>query len=547
MATSELRQGSGRVRIGRRIGTVPPVLGLVVVVVLVITVLVGTTLGQHYRVAPPVLLLCSGALLGLLPGLAGVELDPDVVLLLFLPAILYWESLNTSLREIRANLRVIVLSSVVLVVVTMVAVSYAARALGVDSRAAWVLGAVLAPTDAAAVAGLAKRLPRRTLTTLRAESLINDGTALVLFAVAVSAAVGGARPGALELSGSFLGSYAGGIAAGLVASLAIVFVRQHLDDPLREGALSVLTPFAAFLLAELVHASGVVAVVVAGLVLTHASPRVIRARSRTLAFAFWDLATFLINGALWVLVGLQFPRVVEGLDGTSVGHAVGVALAVSGVVIGTRLLWIHTTPYVIRAVDRRAVQRTRRVGWRQRTVSGWAGFRGAVSLAAALAVPATLNDGAPFPDRDLIVFVTSVVILVTILVQGTTLPLVVRWARLPEDTGRAEELRLARTRASEAGFAALPGLAAELGVGGEQLDRIRADYEQHIRTATDEEEESVAAFALERQLRLAVLDRKRQAVTELRDTGVIDDIVLRELQAAMDVEEVRLLGPVPTD
>ena len=320
------------------------VLGLVVVVVLVITVLVGTTLGQHYRVAPPVLLLCSGALLGLLPGLADVELDPDVVLLLFLPAILYWESLNTSLREIRANLRVIVLSSVVLVVVTMVAVSYAARALGMDSRAAWVLGAVLAPTDAAAVAGLAKRLPRRTLTTLRAESLINDGTALVLFAVAVSAAVGGARPGALALSGSFLGSYAGGIAAGLVASLAIVFVRQHLDDPLREGALSVLTPFAAFLLAELVHASGVVAVVVAGLVLTHASPRVIRARSRTLAFAFWDLATFLINGALWVLVGLQFPRVVDGLDGTSVGHAVGVALAVTGVVIGTRLLWIHTTP-----------------------------------------------------------------------------------------------------------------------------------------------------------------------------------------------------------
>jgi CPA1 family monovalent cation:H+ antiporter len=291
----------------------------------------------------------------------------------------------------------------------------------------------------------------------------------------------------------------------------------------------------------------VVAVVVAGLVLTHASPRVIRARSRTLAFAFWDLATFLINGALWVLVGLQFPRVVDGLDGTSVGHAVGVALAVSGVVIGTRLLWIHTTPYVIRAVDRRAVQRTRRVGWRQRTVSGWAGFRGAVSLAAAIAVPGTLNDGAPFPDRDLIVFVTSVVILVTILVQGTTLPLVVRWARLPEDTGRAEELRLARTRASEAGLAALPGLAAELGVAGEQLDRIRADYEQHIRNANDEEEETVAAFALERQLRLAVLNRKRQAVTELRDSGVIDDIVLRELQAAMDVEEVRLLGPVPSD
>jgi monovalent cation/hydrogen antiporter len=523
------------------------VLGLVIVVVLGVTVLIGTTLGGRYRVAPPVLLLCSGGLLGLVPGLTDVELDPDVVLLLFLPAILYWESLNTSFREIRANLRVIVLSSVVLVVVTMAAVAWAAQALGVESRAAWVLGAVLAPTDAAAVAGLAKRLPRRTLTTLRAESLINDGTALVLFAVAVSSAVDGGRPGALELAGGFLGSYAGGIGAGLLAGAAIVFVRRRLDDPLREGGLSVLTPFVAFLIAELVHASGVVAVVVAGLVLTHASPRVIRARSRTQAFAFWNIATFLVNGGLWVLVGLQFPRAVTSLDGTSPGRAVGVALAITGVVIGTRLLWIHTTPYVIRAVDRRAVQRTRRVGWRQRMVSGWAGFRGAVSLAAALAVPATVAGGAPFPDRDLIVFVTSVVILLTILVQGTTLPLVVRWARLPEDTGRAEELRLARVRASEAALDALPRLAAELGVTGEHLERIRTDYEQHIQAANDDAGEDAEERALERRLRLAALTRKRQAVTELRDANEIDDIVLRELQAAMDIEEVRLLGPVATD
>lgn len=532
-------------RAGGRMGTVPRVLGLVIVVVLGVTVLIGTTLGQRYRVAPPVLLLCSGGLLGLVPGLGDVELDPDVVLLLFLPAILYWESLNTSLREIRANLRVIVLSAVVLVIATMAAVAWAAQALGMDSRAAWVLGAVLAPTDAAAVAGLAKRLPRRTLTTLRAESLINDGTALVLFAVAVEAAVDGDRPGALALGGSFLGSYAGGIAAGLLAGGAVVLVRRRLEDPLREGALSVLTPFVAFLLAELVHASGVVAVVTAGLVLTHASPRVISARSRTQAFAFWNLSTFLINGALWVLVGLQFPRAVTGLDATSTGRAVVVALAVSGVVIGTRLLWLLLTPYLIRAVDRRAVQRTRRVGWRHRMVSGWAGFRGAVSLAAALAVPTALGDGAPFPDRDLIVFTTSVVILLTILVQGTTLPLVVRWAQLPEDTRRAEELQYARTYAAEAGLAALPRLAAELGVTGEPVERIRTDYEQHLRR--DDDDGSAAAVEQERHLRLAVLARKRQAVTELRDANEIDDIVLRELQAGMDVEEVRLLGPVSTD
>ena len=523
------------------------VLGLVVVVVLGFTVLVGTTLGGRYRVAPPVLLLCFGGLLGLIPALSQVELEPDVVLLLFLPPILYWESLNTSLREIRANLRVIVLSSVVLVVVTMAAVAYAGRALGVDPRAAWVLGAVLAPTDAAAVAGLAKRLPRRTLTTLRAESLINDGTALVLFAVATAAAVGETQPSPLALAGRFLGSYAGGIVAGLIASGAVVAVRRRLDDPHREGTLSVLTPFFAFLLAELVHASGVVAVVVAGLVLSYAGPRVIRARSRTQAFAFWDQATFMINGGLFVLVGVQFKRAVDNLDGTSLAHAFGIAVGITLVVIGTRLVWIHTTPYIIRAVDRRAVQRTRRIGWRQRMVSGWAGFRGAVSLATALAVPSTLADGTPFPDRDLIVFVASVVILLIMLLQGTTLPVVVRWARLPEDTGRAEELVRARVKAADVALAALPGLAADVGVDDEHLRRLQVEYEEFREAVADDASDDTTARARDRQLRLAVLSAKRQAVTAMRDANEIDDIVLRELQAAMDVEEVRLLGPVTPD
>ena len=210
--------------------------GLVLIVALGVTVLVGTTIGRRYDVAPPVLLLVLGAALGLIPLLSGARLDSDVVLLLFLPAILYWESLNTSLREIRANLRVITLFAVALVVATMAAVSYAVQALGVDSRAAWVLGAVLAPTDAAAVAGLARRMPRRTLTTLRAESLVNDATALVLYSVAVGA-IAGPAPGAFGLAGLFAVSTLGGAAAGLVTGLAVVVARRHLDDPLREAAL----------------------------------------------------------------------------------------------------------------------------------------------------------------------------------------------------------------------------------------------------------------------------------------------------------------------
>jgi Na+/H+ antiporter len=531
-----------------------PVQVLVVVVVLVSTVIIGTTLGGRYSVAPPVLLLVLGVVLGLLPRLTDVELDPDLVLLLFLPAILYWESLNTSLREIRANLRVIILSSVGLVIVTATTVSLTAQALGIDHRAAWVLGAVLAPTDAAAVSGLAKRLPRRTLTTLRAESLINDGTALVLFALAVSAARGGSASGPFELAGRFIGSYAGGIAVGVAIGVAVTYIRRHLDDPLREGAISFVQPFAAFLIADAIHSSGVVAVVVSGLILTYVGPRVIRARSRVLAFAFWDLTTFMLNGSLFVLVGLQIPRAVREIRAVDMGfaHAVLIALAITGVVIATRLLWTFLLAYVVRAVDRRPSQRARRVGWRQRMVSGWAGFRGAVSLAAALAVPTTIAGGAAFPDRDVIFFVTCVVILVSVVVEGTTLPAVVRWAHLPEDTARAEELRLARTTSAHAALDALPRLAADLGVDGDLLERVRAEYEEHaaaMLAADDPDDHTDAAqgWELTRRLRLGVLDYKRRAVTELRDQNRIDDIVLRELQASMDLEEVRLLGPAQTE
>ena len=224
--------------------------GLVVIVALVSTVIVGTVLGRRYRVGPPVLLILLGSLLGLIPDFGDVHINGEIVLLLFLPAILYWESLNTSFREIRKNLRVIVLSAIGLVIATALAVSWTARALGMESHAAAVLGAVLSPTDAAAVAGLAKKLPRRALTVLRAESIINDGTALVLYVVTVHVAVGGAEISPPDLTLRFIVSYLGGIAAGLLVGGAVTLLRKGIDAPLEEGALSLLTPFAAFLLAQ---------------------------------------------------------------------------------------------------------------------------------------------------------------------------------------------------------------------------------------------------------------------------------------------------------
>jgi monovalent cation/hydrogen antiporter len=530
------------------------VFGLVVIVALFATVIVGTVLGRRYRVGPPVLLIGLGALLGLIPQFGHVRLDGEIVLLLFLPAILYWESLNTSFREIRANLRVIVLLSVGLVIVCAIAVSWTARAFGMESHAAAVLGAVLSPTDAAAVAGLAKQLPRRTLTVLKTESIINDGTALVLFGVAVSVAMGGAPVGPIDLTVRFIVSYLGGIAAGLLIGGVVTLTRTRLDAPQEEAALSLLTPFAAFLLANSVGCSGVVAVLVSALMLAYASPRVIRARSRLVSFAFWDIATFLINGALWVFVGVQLPNAVRGVSRVDGGvqHALVMAVAVTVVVVVTRIVWGEATTVLVRTVDRRESQRERRIAWRQRMVSNWAGFRGAVSLAAALAVPLTTHSGAPFPDRNLIIFVVSFVILTTVLVQGSTLPAVVRWARIPEDESHADELRLARCHGAQAALDALPLVAAEVGVDEDLQNRLHAEYKKHAAlvkasgdgsTANDAEERS----DLIRQVRLGVLEHKRRAITELRDQRRIDDIVLLELQASMDLEEARLLGPASPD
>ncbi|PZG21686.1 Na+/H+ antiporter [Micromonospora craterilacus] len=514
------------------------------IITLGVTVLVGTTLGGRYRVAPPVLLIIFGALLALIPALSHVMLEPEVVLLLFLPAILYRESLTSSLREIRANVVYIALLAIGLVGVTMVAVSLVVQRFGVDPAAAWVLGAVLAPTDAAAVAGLAKRMPRRLLTTLHAESLINDGTALVLFSVALGLLGGGAFPNAFALVGRVSLSFLGGIAAGVLVGFVVILVRKRLDDPLREGALSVLTPFTAFFLAEAIHESGVLAVVVSGLMLVIASPRVIRARSRVLALSFWDLTTFLINGGLFVLVGMQIPRAVRAVNSTSLMRAIVIALVVAVVLLAVRMLWLNLTAAVAWLVDRRRARGARWVNWRVRTVAGWAGFRGAVSFAAALAVPLTTSNGQPVRERDLIIFCVATVILLTMLVQGTTLPLLMRWAKLSGDPEHADETRQAQARATQVTLAALPDIAERVGADQDVTQRLQTEYQNHLGDVqAAQEEESAAAREVERRLRLAALDHKRREVTRMRDHREIDDAVLRELQARLDVEEIRLLGP----
>lgn len=522
-------------------------LGLELVVVLGLALLAAGVLARRFRVAPPVPQLALGILLGFVPALRGVSVPPEIVLLVFLPPLLYWESLTTSLRGIRNNLRVIVLMATLLVVLTAGVVAVAAHALGLPWGPAWALGAAIAPTDATAVGILGRALPRRSMIVMRAESLVNDGTALVIYGLAVGLTVGGEHLSVMHVGWLVVLAYGGGMLAGVIVALLGLWVRRRLNDPLLENVSVVVVPFAAYLLAEAAHASGVLAVVVAGLIISQAGPRVGHAGTRQQTNSFWNLATYLLNGALFVLIGLEVQSSIRGLTSVALTKGLIAVGVVSVVVVGVRFLWLFTTPYIIRALDRRPQQRARRSSARARVVNGVAGFRGAVSLAAALALPTTVDSGGAFPGRDEIIFITTGVIVVTLVGQALLLPMVIRWARFPHDDSDDREKRLADETASEEALKALPDLAANLEVDQEVVDRIQHEFERHVHVlharGDQLDEEDADAARHDRQytaLSRATIDHKRATVIRLRDEGAIDDAVLRSIQSRLDAEEVRL-------
>jgi monovalent cation/hydrogen antiporter len=518
-------------------------------VTLGVALVVCGALARRYPIAPAILLVLVGVLIGFVPHLRQAQLPPEVVLLLFLPVLLYWESLTTSLREIRNNLRVVVLTSTVLVLATAAAVAAAAHAIGLEWGPAWVLGAALAPTDATAVGVLARRLPRRTVTVLRAESLVNDGTALVIYGLAVGVTVGEEDLTRLHVSGLLVVAYGGGLLTGALMGLVSWQLRRRMDDPMLENIAMLVTPFAAFLLAESIHASGVLAVVVCGLFMSQVTPRITGALTRQTSVPFWTVSTTVLSSVLFVLVGLQAQTAIRDLSSVSLVRALVDVLLVTAVVVGVRWVWLYTTPYIIRALDRRPAQRRRRLGARQRSVSGVAGFRGAVSLAAVLAVPRTLESGAPFPDRDLIVVITCGVIVLTLL-QALLLPRVVRFARLPVDNSVAEERQYAEVFITDAAIGAIAATAAELGTDERVVERVRTEIEKRRKVLAADGAEGDQVIRHDDQytsLWLALIARKREALLELRDEQRIDDIVLRQVQALLDIEEVRFSRADPID
>ncbi|MBS1698868.1 MAG: Na+/H+ antiporter [Actinobacteria bacterium] len=475
--------------------------GLEVTVLLGLTILVGALLAPRLRLALPLVLVILGLALGFVPALREIQLPPETVLLLFLPVMLFWESLTTSLRAIRRDFRYILPMSTLLVVASAFAVAGIGLLFGLPWETALILGAAVAPPDATAVAALGRMLPRRMFMKLKAESLTNDGTALVLYAIAISLAVGG-HITPLSVTGTVVVSFAGGIAAGVVVAALGYLLLRAIASTIVINTTLLLIPFVAFLIAELVGASGVLAVVVAGLIIAYVSPTVTTAPSRRQAEAAWPFGVFLLNGALFVLIGLEVQYVVHQISAGAIGRLVLITVAVWASLLVVRYLFqLLSLPFYARSGPRPP----RGVRARSRVLSTFAGMRGAVSLAIALSVPAGAVAGGTMDGRDEIVFVTAGVILLSLLVQGMLLPAIVRWARIPADQAEVEEYELAERTISGAALAALDDLAVQHEVSDDVRDRIRFEGYQML--------EYTNARTLAREQ--ALVDAEVQALDEM--------------------------------
>jgi CPA1 family monovalent cation:H+ antiporter len=521
----------------------------IVLLALFVAVAGLNAVARFLSVPYPIPLVLGGLALGVMPGMPQIELDPDLVLVIFLPPLLYAAAFFSDLRALRNDLRGIVLASTGLVLLTIVAVAAVGHeVIGLSWPMAFALGAIVSPTDPVAATAIMRRVgaPRRLVNVVEGESLVNDATALVAYRVAVAAAVGGTFS-ALDAGLEFLGAAAGGVAIGVVVGFLVAEIRRRLDDAPTEITISMLTAYAAFIPADALGLSGVLAAVTAGLYLGWRAPELITPQTRLQSTAVWEILVFLLNATLFILIGLQLPVIADGLAAYAPAELAGYAALVCGTVIGARFAYLFTMPYLIRALDRRPDQRARRIGASGRIVFGWAGMRGAVSLAAALALPLQTDAGAPLLERDLILFITFALILVTVVGQGLSLPYLVRRLGVQEDAAEeeAEEMR-ARWTAAHAALGRLDELSAEEWARDDTIERLRALYafrqrRVKVRAGKIEDEDGIEERSLAYQrLMHELYTVQRRAVVALRNRGDISSDVMHRIERELDLEESRL-------
>ncbi|WP_043266049.1 Na+/H+ antiporter [Streptomyces sp. CT34] len=506
-------------------------------------------LARRTPVPAPLLLVAAGLGAAYIPGIPDYTLDPHIVLPLLLPPLLHTAALDSSYLDLRANLRPVALLSFGYVLFATLAVGYAAYLVIPDLplTAALVLGAVVAPPDAVAASAIARRLglPHRITTILQGESLVNDATAITAYKVALAAALGA---GATWGDGirEFAVASVGGVGIGVVLMVPLHWLRCRLrESALLENTLSLLIPFTAYAAAEQVGASGVLAVVVVGLYLGHRSWQV-DFETRLQEDAVWKMVSFVLESAVFALIGLQLPVVLRGLGEFGTAQALGYAAVVFAVVVLARFVWVFPATYLPRFLSARIRDREPETTWTAPVIVGWAGMRGVVSLAIAFSIPSAVHGGGPFPARDLVLFLTFTTVIGTLVVQGLTLPPLIRALKLPGRDAQAETLAeaQAQSEASRAAEARLDELLRDErnALPGPLADRLRTVMERRrdsvwerlgaVNPVTGE-----SADETYRRLAREMIDVERRVFVELRDARRIDDEMMRTLLRRLDLEE----------
>jgi monovalent cation/hydrogen antiporter len=515
---------------------------LTIVLALLVAIAILFEVSRRIGIPYPTLFVLGGLGLAFVPAMPRITLDPELVLVVFLPPLLFGAAFETPLRELRANLAPIVRLAIGLVAFTMVVVAAVAQAAIPDLgwAAAFTLGAIVAPTDALAATTVFRRLgtPRVVVTLIEGEALLNDATALVAYRAAV-AAVTTAFVLAAAL-GAFVLAAIGGIVIGFAIGRVMGELVRRLDDPPVEVVISLVIPFAAYLPAEQLGLSGVLAAVTAGLVIGRRLGTMLSPSSRVLWLGTWKVIGFVLNGFVFVLVGLELPEAMGGLTGRAPAELAGLVALVIAAVVATRFIWVFAASLLPGSPRRVVAQRDPRLAWRLTVVVSWAGLRGAVSLAAALALP------SDFPERDLILFLTFAVILFTLVGQGLTLPAIVKWAGWDGVEPSGDEATLGRSVAYQAALDEIERARPEWPTHQPLFDRLESglrDRSQHLATEDPDETEERRQERLEHEeIQRGVITAQRAAVIELRELGEINDLTLRTIERELDLEELRMEG-----
>ena len=513
-----------------------PILLAVSVAALVVAL---TALARRLPIPSPILQVLAGLALGFMPGLRVPELEPDLVFFVFLPPILWAAAFFTSVREFRRELRPIGFLAVGLVFVTTAVVALVSHALfpTLPWAVTVAIGAIVSPPDAVAAAAVVSRLPvpRRVVVILEGESLMNDAAALVLYRTAVAAAVTGVFSLGEAIVRFFIDAGVGAF-IGVAVGWMIVRAARWTKDALAETLLTIAAPYLAWVLAESIHVSAVLACVAGGVYVRQHFSTAISPMSRLQSRAVWDLIVFIINALIFLILGIEFGSVMNQVPPGTLGNVLRAGVVITVVAIVVRLLWVPVATYLPRALSAETRRREPEPNPKGVALVAWTGMRGIVSLASALALPVALSSGAKFPYRAEIILITMCVIMITLVLQGVTLTPLIRWFNFAPDTAHHDEERHARREALRRGAETLEDLSREPWAVPAEVERIRSELRDRI----GHHDHHTRDADTNRRLRTAVLNAERRMLVRLRNEGAISDETLRELEEELDHEAVRV-------